>query len=169
MPENLAAQPPAGRGAEHGYGIDGMSAQPSPRHGTEPVGGPPAALLVGEVFLPCDEQAPGQARRILTATLDVWGLAHMVEAAGTVLQELVANAVRHAGGRQIALTLWRRLTLIHVSVRDCSRSLPCLIQTGPFPTIADGGRGLHLVAAFAFRWGAELLPGGKRVWAELAL
>jgi hypothetical protein len=167
MRENLAAQPPVRRGA--GEDSADSASEPHPAPLNEPVDVPPVALLVGEVFLPCDEHAPTQARRILTATLDVWGLGHMLDAAGVVLQELVTNAIRHAGGRQIGLTLWRRMTLIHISVRDCSRALPCMITTGPFPTTAEGGRGMQLVAAYTFRWGAELLPGGKRVWAELAV
>lgn len=167
MRENLAARPPIRRGV--GDDRADLSAELLPGPSSEPVDCPPVAVLVGEVFLPCDDHAPTQARRILTATLDVWGLSDMLEAAGLVLQELVTNAVRHAGGRQIGLTLWRRLTLVHISVRDCSRALPCVITTGPFPTTAEGGRGLQLVAAYTFRWGAELLPGGKRVWAELAV
>jgi hypothetical protein len=166
MRENLTAQPPVRRGSADDR-ADSSAELPSEPSG-EPVDCPPVALLVGEVFLPCDEYAPTQARRILTATLDVWGLSDVLETAGVVLQELVTNAVRHAGGRQIGVTLWRRLTLIHISVRDCSRALPCVISTGPFPTTAEGGRGLQLVDAYTFRWGAELLPGGKRVWAELA-
>ncbi|MCW2871891.1 MAG: ATP-binding protein [Streptomyces oryziradicis] len=167
MSENLAAQAPVRRFAE-GDSSD-VTAEPPPEPSLEPVDYPPTTTLVGEVFLPCDEQASGQARRILSATLDVWGLSHLFETASTVLAELVSNAVRHAGGRQIGLTLWRRLTLVHISVRDCSRALPCLIMTGPFPTTAESGRGLQLVAALTFRWGTELLPGGKRVWAEIAV
>ncbi|MDX6311427.1 MAG: hypothetical protein QOF44_891 [Streptomyces sp.] len=174
MRENLAAQAPIHRdtGEAPTDGIPRNTApEPAdePAQPVEPVDYPPITLLVGEVFLPCDEQAPRQARRILDATLDVWGLSHLMETASVVLAELVTNAVRHAGGRQIGLTLWRRLTLVHISVRDCSRSLPCLILTGPFPTTAEGSRGLQLVAAYTFRWGTELLPGGKRVWAEIAV
>ena len=178
MSENLAAQAPILRdtGEQPGEELPSQ-ARPEPVTGAalasvehiEPVDYPPTTLLVGEVFLPCDDQAPRQARRILAATLDVWGLGHLLETASVVLAELVTNAVRHAGGRQIGLTLWRRMTLVHISVRDCSRSLPCLILTGPFPTTAESSRGLQLVAAYTFRWGTELLPGGKRVWAEIAV
>jgi hypothetical protein len=177
MHENLTAQAPIHRDTGEGSGDElPRNTQPEPASTVftsaqhiEPVDCPPTTLLVGEVFLPCDEQAPRQARRILAATLDVWGLGHLLESASVVLAELVTNAVRHAGGRQIGLTLWRRMTLVHISVRDCSRSLPCLILTGPFPTTAESSRGLQLVAAYTFRWGTELLPGGKRVWAEIAV
>lgn len=176
MRENLAARAPIHRDTgeppveelPRGTRTEPVAHAESVEH-IEPVGFPPTTLLVGEVFLPCDEQAPRQARRILAATLDVWGLGHLLETASVVLAELVTNAVRHAGGRQIGLTLWRRMTLVQISVRDCSRSLPCLIMTGPFPTTAEHSRGLQLVAAYTFRWGTELLPGGKRVWAEIAV
>lgn len=33
----------------------------------------------------------------------------------------------------------------------------------------EGGRGLHLVASLAHRWGCRATVGGKVVWAELDL
>ncbi|MFD3454626.1 ATP-binding protein [Streptomyces sp. NPDC058691] len=134
-----------------------------------PSGAPRASALLGEVFLPSDDLAAAHARRILSAALDSWGLGHLLETAEAVLSELVANAVRHAGGRHLGITLWRRLSLVHLSVRDGSRALPCPRLTGPPPTCPRNGSGLQAVSSLSFRWGTELLPAGKRVWAEIAV
>ncbi|MFE0629545.1 ATP-binding protein [Streptomyces sp. NPDC058864] len=174
MGDNLAARPPFRRvapGAGHGAGDESppdtlhthdAAAEPSPSP-------PPATVLLGEVFLPADDLAPAQARRILAATLDVWGLGYLLDTAGLVLAELVSNAVRHAGGRRVGVALSRRLTLVHMSVRDGSRTPPCLVLTGRVPDTTGRTRGLQVVSALTYRWGTELLPGGKRVWAEIAV
>lgn len=77
--------------------------------------------------------------------------------------------MRHAGGGDVGITLWRRLSLVHLSVRDGSRALPCLRLTGLPPTWPENGSGLQAVSSLSFRWGTELLPAGKRVWAEIAV
>ncbi|MFF7216688.1 ATP-binding protein [Streptomyces sp. NPDC008238] len=173
MGDNLAARPPyrrAAPGAGRGAGDD---SPPDNLHthdpAAEPVPSPPATVLLGEVFLPADDLAPAQARRILAATLDAWDLGYLLDTAGIVLTELVSNAVRHAGGRRVGVTLSRRLTLVHMSVRDGSRTPPCLVLTGRVPDTTGSTRGLQVVSALTYRWGTELLPGGKRVWAEIAV
>ncbi|MEU4092389.1 ATP-binding protein [Streptomyces sp. NPDC026673] len=173
MWDNLAAGPPLPRVAP---GDDGGAGDESPpdtllTHDpvSEPVAGPPATVLLGEVFLPADVWAPARARRILASTLEAWGLGHLLDTAGVVLAELVSNAVRHAGGRRVGITLWQRLTLVHLSVRDGSRTPPCLVLTGRVPDTTGSTRGLQVVSALSHRWGTELLPGGKRVWAEIAV
>ncbi|MGW3244656.1 ATP-binding protein [Streptomyces sp. NPDC001070] len=173
MWDNLAAQPPLRRVAPGDDSGAGDESPPDTLHtrdpGVEPVVAPPATVLLGEVFLPADDLAAAQARRILAATLDVWGLGHLLDTAGIVLAELVTNAVRHAGGRRVGVTLWRRLTLVHMSVRDGSRTPPCLVLTGRLPDTTGNTRGLQVVSALTYRWGTELLPVGKRVWAEIAV
>ncbi|WP_431965108.1 ATP-binding protein [Actinacidiphila sp. bgisy160] len=173
MGDELAAQPPfwhvapgADRGAGHEPALETLHTHDP---AAEPVPAPLAAVLLGEVFLPADDLAPAQARRILAATLDAWGLGHLLDTASIVLAELVSNAVRHAGGRRVGVTLSRRLTLVHMSVRDASRTPPCLVLTGRVPDTTRSARGLQVVSALAYRWGTELLPGGKRVWAEIAV
>jgi hypothetical protein len=50
-------------------------------------------------------------------------------------------------------------------VWDMSTRAPRLRAPEPFST---AGRGLEIVSGLATRWGTELLPDGKNVWAELA-
>ncbi|MFI8180118.1 ATP-binding protein [Actinacidiphila glaucinigra] len=173
MGDNLAARPPFRRvapGADRGAGGEPPpDTLPTRDPAAAPVTAPPATVLLGEVFLPADDLAPAQARRILAATLDVWGLGYLLDTAGIVLAELVSNAVRHAGGRRVGVMLSRRLTLVHLSVRDGSRTPPCLVLTGRVPDTTGSTRGLQVVSALTYRWGTELLPGGKRVWAEIAV
>lgn len=89
-----------------------------------------------------------------------------------VLAELVGNAVRHArplpGG--VIRVAWRLRpsaegALIQLRVTDGGGP-----STGPrlrtaSPDAADG-RGLHIVAGLASRWGVEQDGMGQRVWAE---
>lgn len=89
-----------------------------------------------------------------------------------VLAELVGNAVRHArplpGG--VIRVAWQLRpsaegALIQMRVTDGGSA-----STGPrlrtaSPDAADG-RGLHIVAGLATRWGVEQDGMGQRVWAE---
>ncbi|MBB1151861.1 ATP-binding protein [Amycolatopsis sp. DR6-1] len=80
-----------------------------------------------------------------------------------VLDEMVCNAMRHARPPS-ELTLSLRGDRILIEVSD---SLPDLARSrGGY---AGGGRGLVLIDAIAERWGQSPRPGGKTVWAELAL
>ncbi|MGW1080419.1 ATP-binding protein [Kitasatospora sp. NPDC002522] len=118
-----------------------------------------------EVRLPSRPESAGVARRLVLSVLQAWKLHQLLEAGELLTGELVANAVRHAGGRMIGLKVVRRPGWLRIEVRDSSRSLPCLIlapETG-----YQNGHGLRLVDALADRWGADLLPRGKGVWFEM--
>ncbi|MFJ6163553.1 ATP-binding protein [Micromonospora orduensis] len=88
-----------------------------------------------------------------------------------VLAELVGNAVRHArplpGG--VVRVAWRlRPSLegprIQLRVTDGGAVGGPRLRTAS-PDAADG-RGLHIVAGLATRWGVERDGMGQRVWAE---
>lgn len=88
-----------------------------------------------------------------------------------VLAELVGNAVRHArplpGG--VIRVAWRLRpspegTVIQLRVTDGGANTGPRIRTAS-PDAADG-RGLHIVAGLATRWGVERDGMGQRVWAE---
>ncbi|MET8229142.1 ATP-binding protein [Micromonospora sp. NPDC005298] len=88
-----------------------------------------------------------------------------------VLAELVGNAVRHArplpGG--VVRVAWRlRSSLegprIQLRVTDGGAVGGPRLRTAS-PDAADG-RGLHIVAGLATRWGVERDGMGQRVWAE---
>ncbi len=88
-----------------------------------------------------------------------------------VLAELVGNAVRHArplpGG--VVRVAWRLRPSadgprIQLRVTDGGANTGPRIRTVD-PDSADG-RGLHIVAGLATRWGVERDGLGQRVWAE---
>ncbi|MER5259842.1 ATP-binding protein [Streptomyces sp. NPDC002855] len=112
-----------------------------------------------------------EARRLVRAAFEAWGVEDYVDAAQVVISELVTNAVRHTRGGFIRIIVERpgpdRLLL---AVVDTSHDLPCL----GIPVADDvRGRGLVLVDALAEHWGSTLLgpdgKRGKRVWAQLAV
>ncbi|MFD7640366.1 ATP-binding protein [Kitasatospora sp. NPDC059795] len=119
-----------------------------------------------EVRLPSRPESAGVARRLVLSVLAAWNLHHLLEVGELLTGELVANAVRHAGGRMIGLKLVRRPGWLRIEVRDSSRALPCLIvapETGRY----QSGHGLRVVDELSDRWGADLLPRGKGVWFEM--
>lgn len=117
-----------------------------------------------EARLPSRGASAQVARRLVLTVLQGWGLHQLLEVSELLTAELVANAVRHTGGRTIGLRLLRRPGWLRVEVRDSSRAMPCLIVAEPG---AECGNGLLLVDTLADRWGADLLPRGKGVWFEL--
>jgi hypothetical protein len=108
-------------------------------------------------------RGPGLARRFVTETLKAWGRPELVADAVVISSELVTNAVLHAG-TDFALTISRRSDgAIRVAVRDENPAVPRPRQA----TVSAGsGRGLGLVAAIASSWGADVVGGGKVVWAQ---
>ncbi|QMU74219.1 ATP-binding protein [Streptacidiphilus sp. P02-A3a] len=117
-----------------------------------------------EVRLAAGPGSSSRARRLTMSALESWGLGGHGEVAVQLVAELVANAVRHAGGRTFGLRLIRRQGCLRVEVRDPSRALPCLILGD---VDDEGGRGLQLVNHLSQRWGADLMSHGKSVWFEL--
>jgi hypothetical protein len=98
-------------------------------------------------------------RRAVQAHLALVGADH-----GDVLlclSELLTNAVHH-GLAPIGLVVESGADGVRIEVRDCSPELP----RRRLPD-ATGGRGLHIVAAVARRWGTEPAPWGKTIWAEV--
>jgi signal transduction histidine kinase len=120
--------------------------------------------LNDEVRLSAGPYSSARARRLTLSALESWGLGGHGEVAEQLVAELIANAVRHTGGRTFGLRLVRRQGCVRFEVRDPSRALPCLILGEPDD---EGGRGLQLVNTLAQRWGADLLSHGKAVWFEL--
>ncbi|ACY95771.1 MULTISPECIES: ATP-binding protein [Thermomonospora] len=122
--------------------------------------------------------AVGTARRFVTAQLRGWGLDQLAGDCELVVSELVTNAVIATGDRtvpagyarlhdrtpptivvQLRLTWYRLLC----EVWDASPRPPVPAAASP---LSEGGRGLHLVAAYAAGWSAYTSPaGGKVVYA----
>ena len=105
------------------------------------------------------------ARRFVAETFRHWGFHHLVDDACLVVSELVTNAVRHARS-DIAVALSRISGAVLVAVADADPRPPT--RRCPEPDEV-GGRGLQMVEALARTWDCMVVPGGKVVWADLAL
>ncbi|MFI6347487.1 ATP-binding protein [Streptomyces sp. NPDC050560] len=114
--------------------------------------------------LPRKPQSADRARSLVRTALGVWGLRRAVDDCALIVTELVTNAVKHARGPSLRVTVARRGRFVRVAVTDGSRTLPRLRH--PSGAEADG-RGLMLVDALADEWGADLKSWGKSVWANL--
>ena len=92
-------------------------------------------------------------------------LDEVVDTATVVASELATNALVHGRGRvELRLRLTRdRLVLESV---DSGQHMPRRRRAGDED---EGGRGLHLVAELADRWGFRATDEGKVVWAEIDL
>ncbi|MEU6085637.1 ATP-binding protein [Streptomyces sp. NPDC047085] len=117
------------------------------------------------------------ARHLALAQLDAWGIPHGTDAADAVaviVAELAANAVTHGRvpGRDFELRLALLAGSVRIEVTDTRAE-----QQPPGPQdvrepapLADAGRGLVLVNAFADRWEVvDRDPPGKTVRAEVDL
>lgn len=83
--------------------------------------------------------------------------------AALVVSELVTNALLHGGGCR-GIDIVAIDGGLRVEVRDES-SVPPMLGRPSDESLT--GRGLQLVARLAGRWGTEIEPSGKVVWAEL--
>jgi anti-sigma regulatory factor (Ser/Thr protein kinase) len=118
------------------------------------------------------------ARDFAVSVLRTWGLPELLPDVSLVVSELVTNAVRH-GLRGMAaeavpapapevpapirLAMLRQGSRLRCEVTDPSDVMPVRLEADEDSEI---GRGLHLVAALSWEWGATLLVGGgKCVWA----
>ncbi|MFC4503406.1 MULTISPECIES: ATP-binding protein [Streptomyces] len=115
--------------------------------------------------LPCEPESAGMARRLVRVALTAWGLDDLADDGALIVSELVSNSVQHAQSHFIRVTVTRPgVTRVRIGVVDKSERAPVCRK----PAEEDeSGRGLVLVRALAKDWGADRLPWGKRVWAEL--
>jgi anti-sigma regulatory factor (Ser/Thr protein kinase) len=117
-------------------------------------------------LLPPTVQSPSAARAFTRETLAHWRLNAWYDEIALIVNELVTNALIHAGGA-ITLELHRLDQSVRAVVADDSVALP---TERPPEIDRESGRGLHLVAAFARAWGTYSVPsGGKAVWAEIKI
>jgi anti-sigma regulatory factor (Ser/Thr protein kinase) len=85
------------------------------------------------------------------------------ELAILLTSEIVTNVVLHTRS-MFVLHLTVRPDAIRIAIHDESAHLPHVRK----PTMGEvHGRGLHIVNAFASRWGYETNGSGKSVWFEL--
>jgi anti-sigma regulatory factor (Ser/Thr protein kinase) len=107
--------------------------------------------------------APRAARSFVADTLQRWGFVSLVDDAMLTMSELATNAIVHADS-PFTVVIASEADTVRLSVRDQSTLVPTRRDNGP---MAQSGRGIDLVSVIADRWGIEVLPDGKVVWAEL--
>ncbi|MEV7494950.1 SpoIIE family protein phosphatase [Streptomyces anulatus] len=165
------------------------------RPGTTRAGHAHGPRLASRTSLPGIPLAPSAARRFVRAALAEWtGLGvpaavgfsdRLADDAVTVTNELVTNAVVHAGttvdlvlrleeegGDEPSAALVLEVT-DHHPARPVSGDEPGAdtgpagVRPGELPDPAEYGRGLQLVATLADSWGITYRTGLKTVWARL--
>jgi len=111
------------------------------------------------------------AREFTLATLQRWGATDRSDDIAIVVSELLTNALRHAlpapgdtrPRRPIRLGLLQPGPCVLCAVADPGRAAPVPQAPG---SLAETGRGLHIICALSDRWGYTTLNGtGKVVWA----
>ncbi|MEV4007247.1 ATP-binding protein [Actinomadura sp. NPDC049753] len=120
-------------------------------------------------------------RTVVGLRLSEWGLERVAESVLLIVAELVTNAVRAAGEREIRVRCVREVLGVLVAVWDPAEEKPVTRPPmgpgdfGPDARALDdgyddgtGGWGLSLVQALASECGvAEAVPG-KWVWARVS-
>lgn len=116
--------------------------------------------------LPAAPEAAGIARRLVRETLEDAGAAHVMDDALLVMSELATNAVRYGAEPIRAYADIENGNLV-MAVEDGRAS------DLPYPRVLTAtepnGRGMHLIAAMASRWGWDRSAHSKVVWAEIPL
>lgn len=106
------------------------------------------------------------ARRLVRETLSDAGAEHVMDDAMLVMSELATNAVRYGAEPIRAHATIENGNLV-LAVQDARAS------DLPYPKVLTStepsGRGMHLVAAMAARWGWDRSAYSKVVWAEIPL
>jgi anti-sigma regulatory factor (Ser/Thr protein kinase) len=117
--------------------------------------------------LPRTPESVGDARRLVDQALSVWDMKDAQDSAVLVVSELLTNAVQHARRASVGFSVMRLSeTQVRVAVVDLSHVQPHRRSAG---AIEEDGRGLGIVDVLTCgRWGVDLLPWGKRVWAEVS-
>jgi serine phosphatase RsbU (regulator of sigma subunit)/anti-sigma regulatory factor (Ser/Thr protein kinase) len=109
-----------------------------------------------------EETSVRQARHLLRDPLKRWGLEDLLPVTELLVSELVTNAIRYAQG-DIRLRIVHEPESVVCEVHDTSPALPRVLQVD---RDAENGRGLHVVAQLANRWGTRRTHSGKVVWCE---
>lgn len=117
------------------------------------------------VDLPRDPVAARDARHLVRDLLAQWSLDDLMDDAGLVVTELVANAIEHAAS-ECQLSISRYDDGVRIEVHDAGSGTP---EPQPVSETAEDGRGLLIVGALSSAWGIDDEPHGKTVWVELGL
>jgi anti-sigma regulatory factor (Ser/Thr protein kinase) len=92
------------------------------------------------------------------------------DVAALLVSELFSNSLRHSGsgapGETVTVGVKMASDVIRVEVTD--RSGPGVPEPRPTGSDTEDGRGLHLVARLAARWGWRRRDGRTVTWFELS-
>lgn len=114
---------------------------------------------------PAAPHSARRVRRIVRAYLTLWGMPSLTDAAELGVTELLTNVIRHTADRRCAVVLRRRTDGIRIEVHDSNPTLPTPCHADDLDT---GGRGLAILALYAYAWNAEPTDtGGKVIWFDL--
>jgi anti-sigma regulatory factor (Ser/Thr protein kinase) len=120
------------------------------------------AVQVSDVFVPVTAAVPA-ARRFVIEVLKSWGEDLLVADAALLASELATNAVKHAVS-PFRVRVHRADAIVRITIEDVGPAQPQPRKAAPDDF---GGRGIAIVQQLAARWGCDVLPDGKTVWAEL--
>ena len=124
----------------------------------------PGEVVDVSVDFPAEVAAASDARRLVADTVRRWGHEHpLVADAELVTIELAANAIVHAR-MPFRVSVHRFGPAVRIAVHDRATALPAILEPNPARLT---GRGMYLIGAISRRWGVEVTPDGKTVWAEL--
>ena len=113
------------------------------------------------MHLTTDASSLREGRRFVAATLRDWHVDETrIEPVALVANELVANAIVHAGSAPV-LSLEEAGPDLLLRVADTSPNAPAR-RAGT--SNESGGRGLIMVEALADQWGFDADSSGKVVW-----
>ena len=141
-----------------------LSADPSPR----------GWACLPDTAMPPPDTGSGPvhvAREFTVATLHQWGLLRRCDDITIVVSEMLTNALRHArpgpgdpqGRPQVRVGLYNPGPWVLCAVADPSQAVP--VPRAPI-TLAETGRGLHIIRALSDEWGYTAPDNaGKVVWA----
>lgn len=125
--------------------------------------GPPARQSVLVLETADLDAVSSRARRLLAQVVTAEVPRQLRSDLNIVVSELATNAAVHAGG-PIRIIIECQDGSYRVRVDDTSRR-PLEKRS---PAVGEpGGRGLPIVEALSRRWGVEVHPWGKSVWAEV--
>lgn len=111
-----------------------------------------------------DRLPPRRARRFVRTTLMRWGRPELVRDAELLVDELVGNAMLHAHGTGVDVTVRVDGAVVRVEVADPDPDFTIDFRR---PSGSGPRLGLRIVDSIADRWGVEPTELGKVVWFEL--